>query len=86
MRNHRTKDRRLPFRCGVFGGVSEFSVTLQNNRLGWIDIASDNATILTAAQEAASMANRKVSKYWKTRDGGVTPHKRASQEMAIGAA
>ncbi len=39
MRNHRTKDRRVPFRCGLFGGVSGFSVTLQNNRLGWIDIA-----------------------------------------------
>jgi hypothetical protein len=31
----------VPFRCGVFGGVSGFSVTLQNNRLGWIDIAPD---------------------------------------------
>jgi hypothetical protein len=39
MRNHRTKHRKELFRCGVFGGVSEFSVTLQNNRLGWIDIA-----------------------------------------------
>jgi hypothetical protein len=29
----------VPFRCGVFGIVSGFSVTLQNNRLGWIDIA-----------------------------------------------
>src|SRR5579859_2388939 len=39
MRNHRTKDRKKPFRCGVPGGVSGFSVTLQHNRLRWIDIA-----------------------------------------------
>src|SRR5208282_4299235 len=37
-RNHRTKDRRAPVRRGVLGCVSGFSVTLQNNRLGWIDI------------------------------------------------
>jgi hypothetical protein len=37
MRNHRTKDRRVPFRCGVLGVVSGFSVTLQNNHFGWID-------------------------------------------------
>jgi hypothetical protein len=41
MRNHRTKDRREPFRCGGFGGVARFSVTLQNNLLGWIDIEPD---------------------------------------------
>jgi hypothetical protein len=41
MRNHRTKERKEPFRCGVFGSVSGFSVTLQNNRLGWIDLALD---------------------------------------------
>src|ERR1700726_885897 len=39
MRNHRTKDRRVPFRSGVFEGISGFSITLQNNRLGWIEIA-----------------------------------------------
>src|SRR5580700_9555168 len=42
MRNHRTKDRRELLRGGVGGvggGVARFSVTLQNNRLGWIAIA-----------------------------------------------
>src|ERR1700726_4870787 len=39
MRNHRTKDRRVPFPCGVVGSISGFSITLQNNRLGWIEIA-----------------------------------------------
>src|SRR5580700_11279150 len=38
MKNHRTKDRRKPFRGGVSGSMSGFSVTLQNSRLGWIDI------------------------------------------------
>src|SRR5580704_1694979 len=42
-RNHPTKDRREPFRGGVSGGRSGFSVTLQNNRLGWIDIAPDES-------------------------------------------
>jgi hypothetical protein len=37
MRKHRTKDRREPFRSWVFGCVSGFSVTFQNNRLGRID-------------------------------------------------
>src|SRR5690348_985103 len=32
-RNHRTKDRREPFRSGVLESVAGFSVTLQNNRL-----------------------------------------------------
>ena len=49
MRNHRTKDRKKILRCGavagvsggVASGVSGFSLTLQNNRLGWIDIAPD---------------------------------------------
>jgi len=45
MRNHRTKDRRRRFRCGVFGGVSGFSVTLQNNRLGWIEIGTNHSPI-----------------------------------------
>lgn len=31
------------FRCGGAGGVSGISVTLQNNRLGWIEIAGDEA-------------------------------------------
>jgi hypothetical protein len=43
MRNHRVKDRREAFRGGAFGGMSGFSVTLQNNRLGWIDIAPDDS-------------------------------------------
>lgn len=33
----------MPFRSGTFGGISGFSITLQNNRLGWIDIASDSS-------------------------------------------
>jgi hypothetical protein len=41
MRNHRAKDRSEAFRGGVLEGMSGFSVTLQNNRLGWIDIAPD---------------------------------------------
>src|ERR1700682_1757893 len=32
--SHRTKDRRKPLRSGVLGGVSGFSVTLQNTSLG----------------------------------------------------
>lgn len=42
-RNHRAKDRRVCFRCGGFGGMSGISVTLQNNRLGWIEIAGDGS-------------------------------------------
>src|SRR5579864_100722 len=41
MRNHRTKDRSEPFRGGVLVCVSGFSLTLQNNRFGWIHIVSD---------------------------------------------
>ena len=53
MRSHVTKERRVTFRCEVVGGVLGgvrggvlglvfgFSGTLQNNRLGWIDIAPD---------------------------------------------
>jgi len=52
MRNHLMKDRRKLLRGGVSGMtsgasgvVSGFSVTLQNSRLGWIDIASDTSVI-----------------------------------------
>jgi hypothetical protein len=38
MRNHRTKDRRKPFRTGISGDATGFSVTFQNNRFGWIGI------------------------------------------------
>lgn len=35
MASHRTKDRRKPLRDGALGCVSGFSVTFQNNSLGW---------------------------------------------------
>jgi len=61
----------VPFRCGVFGGVSGFSVTLQNNRLGWIDIASDNRRsqfkwTITAfgRSRPAADASREVVERW----------------------
>jgi hypothetical protein len=59
MRNHRTKDRREPFRCGVFRGVSGFSVTLQNNRLGWIDIAPSTLSAHRHAAEKGESADRR---------------------------
>ena len=42
-RNHRTKDRRKPFRSAVLGRLPGFSVTFQNNRPNWIgDAAASN--------------------------------------------
>src|SRR5277367_1670612 len=43
IRNHRTKDRRDPFQCQVFGSASGFSVTPQNNRLRRSAIAPDKS-------------------------------------------
>src|SRR5215472_12118751 len=36
MRNRRSKNRTEPFLGGVLGCTSGFSLTFQNNRLGWI--------------------------------------------------
>jgi hypothetical protein len=35
------KDRSQLFRDGTSGGLSGFSVTYQNNRLAWSEVASD---------------------------------------------
>jgi len=51
MRNHRTKDRRGPFRNGVLSCVSGFSVTFQNNRFNWVDIVPDKILTVTCVPE-----------------------------------
>ena len=51
MRNHRTKDRREPFRSEVLGRVPGFSVTFQNNRFGWIGIVPDKSLTVTWVPE-----------------------------------
>ena len=81
MRNHRTRDRRGPFRSGVLGCVSGFSVTFQNNRFGWIDIVPDESLTVTwlpeldaATRNGASSVREVQCRADRSRPGGIVAY------------
>src|SRR5580658_5472149 len=55
MASHRTKDRRKPLRSVVFASVSGFSITFQNNRLGWVAAYGFCEAILGRARQGEDL-------------------------------